>query len=217
MKTTGIFGGSFNPPHMGHLILAQLAAEAAGLDEVLFIPARIPPHKSGKTLAGEHHRLKMLEIATGNNPDFLVSDMEIQRKGPSYTLTTVQKLKKKCAGKTQLTLILGADSVRDIHSWYGAEELVRSVKILGLGRRGVDENDFEDLNRALGRHMAEKLKNSFLRLPLIEISASDIRKRVREGRPIRYLVPDAVREYIREKKLYRQRRDGRKGMMVVQE
>ncbi len=217
MKTTGIFGGSFNPPHMGHLILAQLAAEAAGLNEVLFIPARLPPHKSGAALAAGHHRLRMLEIATANNPDFCVSDMEIQRQGPSYTLTTVQTLKKQCAGKAQLTLILGADSVRDIHSWYGAEELVRSVKILGLGRSGVDERDFEDLNRALGRHAAEKLKNSFLHLPLIEISASEIRKRVLEGRTIRYLVPDAVREYIREKKLYRQRRDGRKGMMVVQE
>ncbi len=203
MKKTGIFGGSFNPVHTAHLILAELAGETAGLDEVIFVPAGMPPHKQHEPLAAPHHRLAMLRLATEDNPRFAISDLELKRKGPSYTLTTVNELLKSIGGNSQLTLLLGADSVRDLHSWYRAKELLETVHITGLHRPGVDESELDEHIEAFGHREAEKLKHCFITVPRIDISASDVRKRVNDGRSIRYIVPEKVRKYITENGLYK--------------
>ncbi len=202
MKKTGIFGGSFNPVHTGHLILAELAAEDACLDEVLFIPAGTPPHKSLHKLAAAEHRWAMLKMAVENNPGFTVSDVEMTRKGPSYTYNTVEKLKKNYGEEAKLFLLLGADSVRDIHKWHRAGELIDSIEIIGLGRPDVDTGKMESNEKLFGVRKAQKLRRSFLELPQIDIAASDIRYRVRNGKTIRYLVPENVREYIKRNGLY---------------
>ncbi len=202
MKETGIFGGSFNPVHIAHLILAEHAAESAGLDQVLFVPALVPPHKPHETLAAAGQRLEMLELALAGNPIFKICTAEIERAGPSYTLTTVRQLQKNTAD-ARFHLILGADSVRDLPDWHRAAELVRNVEIIGLRRPGVKTDMSKSHEETLGAEGAQKLKDCFLPVPEIDISSSDIRARVRERRSIRYLVPDDVREYIRGKGLYR--------------
>lgn len=203
MKRTGIFGGSFNPVHIAHLILAERAAEAAGLDRVLFVPAGIAPHKPGNALAHTHHRLEMLRLATGDNPLFHVSDIEIKRKGTSFTLSTVIELEKDPGCGPEPTLILGADSVRDIHKWHRAGELLDRVRITGLKRPGVDTDDFSGNEKTFGPARAEMLRRCFITAPELGISASGIRRRAREGRSIRYLVPERVRKYILENGLFR--------------
>ncbi len=203
MLKTGIFGGSFDPVHTAHLILAELAAEASGLDEVLLVPAGVPPHKRYENLAGATHRLAMLRAAAEDNPRLKVSDIELKRNGPSYTYDTVKELEKKIGDQAQLNLILGADSLLDIHNWYRANELIDTIHITGLRRPGFCENDFTEHLKHLGAKRTEKLKKSFVQVPRIDISATEVRRRVKEGKTIKYLVPENVRRYIIEKELYR--------------
>lgn len=202
MKRIGLFGGSFNPVHTGHLILAEHARETAGLDTVLFMPARQPPHKPLRPLAPASERLAMLEIAVKNNPHFQISRLELNQSGPSYTLRTVRKLQDSLQQQTQLCLILGADSILDLPGWWESKTLVREVDIIGLKRPGFPLDDLKDLSRYFGDQMTRKIENSLIEAPQLQISATDVRRHIREGRSIRYLVPDEVRDYILANGLY---------------
>ncbi len=189
----GIFGGSFNPPHTAHLIVAELVREAGGLDRVLWIPAARPPHKPEADLADADHRLAMTRLAVAGNPAFDVSDLELRRTGPSYTVDTLRAL-QTAHPDVAFTLILGGDSFRDFATWRDPDEIARRVTLLVYDRPGSTYEAVPERFRARAR---------FVETPLLAISGTDIRRRVREGRTIRYLVPEPVRQYITAHGLYR--------------
>lgn len=188
----GIFGGTFDPIHLGHLIMAELTRGLLGLDRVVFVPARMAPHKR-RTDASPEHRFRMTGIAVEDNPHFEVSDVEIRREGPSYTVDTLRSLRGQNPPGTEHYLLLGADSARDLETWREHEELLRDSNVVILGRPGVEDRD-------LPGSVASRA--TVLPTPLIGISSSEIRRRVRSGETIRYLVTEPVEGYIRSQGLY---------------
>ena len=186
----GIFGGTFDPPHNGHLIAAQDACEALRLDRLLFIPAGNPSHKRDQTISPAAIRLEMLQAAVAGDARFEVSDIELRRAGFSYTADTLRQLKDVYGG-AEFYLLLGADQVRDLPTWYEPEEVARLARIVLISRLGVDAVP-----------QVESMISTTVRITRIDVSASDIRQRVAEGRSIRYLVPAAVETIIRERGLY---------------
>ena len=196
----GVFGGSFDPVHMGHLTVAQDAVEQLELDRLIFVPAAVPPHKQGKTLADGRQRIEMLQLATEGNPDFEVSDMELRRGGISYTFDTMMQVRTERPG-AELFFIVGLDSLTILHSWKNIEQLFKLCTIVPFARGGE-----EPAQVAAHIQLPEPLKtgllNRLIRIHEIEISASEIRMRLAEGLSIRYLVPPEVEMYIAEHGLY---------------
>ncbi len=189
----GIFGGTFDPVHFGHLLLAEQAREAASLHEIWFIPAGEPPHKQGKPLTPAEERKKMVELAVEGHPQFKVNPIELLRSGPSYTVDTIMELKKQNP-HVEFFLLVGADMVKNLPKWYKIKEIIQNVHVIGLGRPGVDHD-------ALPEFIEERL----MWIPdAVEtnISSSIIRKRLMLNRSVRYLVPDSVYKYIKEQGLY---------------
>jgi len=187
----GIFGGTFDPPHIGHLIAAQDAREALQLDRVLFVPAGQPPHKSQRPISDGAVRRAMLEAALEDDPGFEVCLIELERTGASYTVDTLRQLLQERPGDS-FFLLVGADQVRDFQTWHEPEEIVRLVTVVPLARAGVDT--FPALESRL---------HAPVRVTRIDVSATDIRERVRTGKTIRYLVLPAVEQLIRQRGLYR--------------
>jgi nicotinate-nucleotide adenylyltransferase len=187
----GIFGGSFNPIHAGHLILAESARDQLGLDRVLFIPAHMPPHKPSADLLPALTRLEMVKLAIREHPGFIASDIELHRAGPSYTVETVRALHAQ-APQAELFLIVGADMLGV--EWKGWAELKKRCTIVAAKRPGSKPPAKADK------------KISWITMPQIGISSSDIRARIRADRSIRYLLPGAVERFIRSRHLYRSRR-----------
>ena len=187
---TGIFGGTFDPPHIGHLIAAQDAREALQLDRVLFVPAGQPPHKSQRPISDGAVRRQMLEAAVKDDPSFEVCLIELERQGASYTVDTLRQLLTE-RPEDSFFLLVGADQVRDFHTWHEPEEIVQLVTVVPLARAGVDTFPLE------GRLHAP------VSVTRIDVSATDIRERVRAGKAIRYLVPLVVEQLIRQHGLYR--------------
>jgi len=196
--TLGIFGGTFDPIHYGHLIVARAALEALGLDEVLFVPAGRPWMKDTGTLSPAEDRARMTELAIAGDPQFRVSRLEIERAGETYTLDTLRALSAD-AGRPVLTL--GADAFADFPAWREPAEVARLAQIAVLGRPGRDTAAIIDEVKA----QVPNVDAAPLEAPLIEISATAIRDRVRRGLPIRDLVPPAVAHYIADQGLYRNR------------
>lgn len=190
--TVGIFGGSFNPPHLGHLIIAETIRDQFELDQILWIPSGRPPHKPGKDLAAAVHRLQMTCLVTENNPFFAVSDMELLRDGYSYTIDTITALKR--ANKdNDYSLIIGSDSLDEISSWHQPEEIIKRVSILVYKRSKTDRTTGMP---PMGTNVC------YADAPLIDISGTEIRTRIRLGRSIKYFVPDTVSAYIQAHNLY---------------
>lgn len=189
----GIFGGTFDPIHLGHLIVAEQARGQLGLDRVVFVPARVPPHKRGASAAAEH-RFRMTCLAVEDNPGFTVSDLELRREGPSYTVDTLRALRAEESGDARHYLLLGADSARDLEQWKDVDTLLEDSTVVVLGRPGVEQ---DDLPPRVGT------RATFLSTPLLGISSTEIRRLVREGGTVRYLVPVPVEDYIRSEGLYR--------------
>jgi nicotinate-nucleotide adenylyltransferase len=194
----GIFGGTFNPPHLGHLVCAQEAYLQLGLARVMLIPARIPPHKPVDEEPGVEHRLEMCRLAiAGDDERFEVSELEARRSGPSYTLDTLQELHSR-EPDSELFLIVGGDVAVGFPSWREPERVLSLATLAvaerpGTGRRAVEE--------AVQRvHGGERTR--FFDMPEIGISSTLLRHRARTGEPTRYLVPDAVRSYIDKHTLY---------------
>src|SRR5690606_19926739 len=181
----GILGGTFDPPHIGHLIVAQDAWNALGLDRVLFVPAAVPPHKRGRVSTPAEVRLAMVEAACADDPRFEASDLEIRRGGTSYTVDTLRALKERDP-QGALFFLLGADQFREIHTWRSPEELVRLAELVALSRPG-----YPNVEPQIG------LPYRRLDVTCVDISATEIRRRVVAGEPIRYLVPEAVEAIIR--------------------
>lgn len=197
-----LYGGSFNPIHCGHTIVARAVAERLRLDRVIFLPSAQPPHKRVGSLVSPEHRATMVRLATEGEPTFEFNDFELNREGPSYTIDTVAHFREQLGLDILLHLIIGADSLAELTTWYRVRALVDACRIITAVRPGWDEIDWAQLRTRLSEDQITDLRAGLLDTPRIEISATQVRRRIREGKSIRYLVPDAVRDYIIEHGLY---------------
>ncbi|MGP0050948.1 MAG: nicotinate-nucleotide adenylyltransferase [Solirubrobacteraceae bacterium] len=193
----GILGGTFNPPHLGHLVCAQEAHREFELDRVTLIPARVPPHKPFEEEPGPHHRLELCRLAVSDDDRFDVSDIELHRDGPSYTVDTLDVLRSN-APDNELVLIVGADIAAGLPMWREPERVLQLSTLAVAKRRGTARSAVrEALSGLAGGERA-----MFFQMPRIGISSTMVRRRVRAGQPIRYFVPDPVLDYIRANGLY---------------
>lgn len=195
--SVGVFGGTFDPIHVGHLAVAQEAADALGLERVLFVPAGQPPHKPDRDVTASNHRRAMVELAIADNARFALEPIEIQRPGPSYTADTLAALS---GDGTRLTLILSADAFLALHEWHDPERILSLARIAVAPRQGYPAAGPEYL---AGHFPAFAGRVAFLDGPQIRLSATDLRRSAARGRSLRYLVPDAVAAYIDDHDLYR--------------
>ena len=200
MRRIGLFGGTFDPPHLGHLVLAEWARARLGLDRVVFMPAGTPPHKRGRRLTDAAHRLAMTRLAVRGNPAFSVSGLEARRVGPSFTVDTLQHFHARQPG-ARLYLLMGADSLADFPSWRGPGEIARLATLVVAARPAGPPPGAGARSRPLVRARARG-RVVLLDNPLVAISSSALRSRVRAGRSLRYLVPDAVAAYVARHGLY---------------
>ena len=193
----GILGGTFNPPHLGHLICAQEAHRELGLERVLMIPARIPPHKPVEHEPGAEHRLELCRRAVAGDDRFEVSALELSREGPSYTVDTLHELTANDS-QAELFLIVGGDIAAGLPRWREPERVLELATVAVATRRGTARSSVDAALESLrGGERAQ-----FFSMPRIGVSSTLVRRRVRSGQPIRYLVPDAVAGYIAEHRLY---------------
>jgi nicotinate-nucleotide adenylyltransferase len=202
-ERVGLYGGSFDPIHFGHLIGARSIAEQLGMTRVILIPSPRPPHKRDQTLTDPLHRLEMTRRAVDGETLFEVSDVELHREGPSYTFDTVAEFRRCLGSAPELFWIIGADTLPELPTWYRIAELTRAVRIVTLARSGWQPPEASFLEQSVGHQAAEQLLRDCLPTPAIDIRARDIRARVREGRSVRYLIPEAIESYIRGHSLYR--------------
>lgn len=198
----GIFGGSFDPVHLGHLILAEQCREQANLDRVVFIPAARPPHKTERELTPFHHRVEMLTLAISGQPAFQVDPLENDRPGPSYTVHTLEELKARDAA-ADLWLILGGDSLVDLPLWLQPRRLLELAGLLVVARPGWEMPAADSLRASLNLEAAFPLRLEKVECPQIGISSRDLRRRLADGRSVRYQIPRAAEAYIADKDLYR--------------
>lgn len=197
----GVFGGTFDPIHLGHLLLAEQAREQLRLDRVLFVPALIPPHKQAKRISSPAMRVQMLRLAGCEAPPFEISTIELDREGVSYTVDTLRRLSANHPS-CDLTLIVGKDNLRDLHQWREPAALARLASVAYADRieaatAGAAGN-VEGVESGSATFRIERVA-----MPIIEISGRDIRERIAAGRSIRFLVPDPVAEFIQQHNLYR--------------
>ncbi|HEY8463679.1 MAG TPA: nicotinate-nucleotide adenylyltransferase [Bacillota bacterium] len=200
MSLFGIIGGTFDPVHYGHLVLAEKAREAFNLEKVVFVPAAIPPHKIGAVTTAAIHRLNMVKLAITNNPYFEVSRIELDRVGPSYSIDTVKELKRQGYGE-EAAFIMGFDSLLELNTWKNYQEFLAETKVLTAFRPGfpILKNE-ADWPRFLRPFLDRIL---IFEAPLLDISSTWLRVELMYNRSIKYLVPDSVSNYIDENRLYR--------------
>jgi nicotinate-nucleotide adenylyltransferase len=202
----GVYGGSFNPVHLGHLLAAECSREQACLDRVLFVPAAVPPHKRDRAIATAEDRLAMLALAVGGHEAFAVSTLELDRGGVSYTIDTLADLAARHPGDT-LVLLLGPDAVAGLPTWRDPGAILDGWEVRAVERDGLDDVASivarPDVAALLGAERASGLIESRIRMPAIGIRASDLRAAVAAGRSIRYRTPRAVEAYISAHGLYR--------------
>jgi nicotinate-nucleotide adenylyltransferase len=195
----GIYGGTFDPPHLGHLILAETAADSLNLSRVLFVPAADPPHKKpGDVHAPVEHRLIMVERAIAGNPRFALSRVDVDRPGPHYSVDTLRLLRDEYPA-ADFVFLIGADSLRDLPGWSRPQELI-ALAVLGVMSRPDAEPDLDDLER---RIPGIRARVEWIAAPRIEIASHRLVEQIAAGRSVRYQVPDAVLDYIQQQALYR--------------
>jgi nicotinate-nucleotide adenylyltransferase len=201
-RRVGILGGTFDPIHYGHLVIAEEVRATLQLAEVIFIPAGDPPHKQGEQITAAQHRLAMLKLALASNPHFAISLIDMDRAGPSYTVETLRLLRAQWREATEMYFIIGWDSLDDFPTWHEPGGILEQLAALvAVQRPGYSEEPAyrERLEKRVAG-MAEKLLA--VSAPQLEISATDLRRRIAEGRPIKYQLPEVVERYIYEHKLY---------------
>jgi nicotinate-nucleotide adenylyltransferase len=196
-RRVGILGGTFNPPHLGHLVCAQEAHAQLDLDVVTWIPTNVPPHKAAPQNPGGRVRLALCQAAVAGDDRFEVSELELEREGPSYSVDTLRLLSDQ-APEDELIFIAGGDMARSLPSWREPEQVLSLATFAVAERAGAGRRDIADQLQALAGAQVE-----FFDMPRIDVSSSDVRRRVAQGRPIRYLVPDAVADEIERRGLYR--------------
>lgn len=200
MHRIGIMGGTFDPIHYGHLVAAEGARHRFQLDKVIFIPAGHPPHKTGRQITGAHHRWIMTELAVASNAYFDTSTLEVDRPGYSYTIDTVGEM-RRLFPEAELYFITGADAVLEILGWKQVDELLSMCHFIAATRPGYP---LGNLQKKLAGIAADQIRQiTSMEVPALAISSTDIRRRVGEGRPIKYLLPEQVESYILNRGLYR--------------
>ncbi len=198
VRRLGIFGGTFDPIHHGHLVAAEEARQQLALDKVLFVPAGLPPHKPPGPISPAGHRVRMVELAIAGRAYFAVSRVDVDRPGPCYTVDTLELLRAEWGGRPRFFFIEGNDSLSDIVHWYRPQRLIELCELAVVVRPGSGI-DLAELERQLPG-LADRIH--WVKMPLLEISSGDLRSRVRAGRSISYLVPREVEAYIRQHRLY---------------
>ena len=198
MQRLGIMGGTFDPIHYGHLLMAEEARQAFALDQVVFVPNGRPAHKKAYLVSAPEDRYAMTLLATGSNPYFSTSRIEIERPGPSYTIDTLRAFRQMYPDLDALYFITGADAVLEILTWHEYDKLVRECRFIAVTRPGFV---LERLPEVVDAEFLDRV--SFLPIPGLDISSTDIRRRVREGRSVKYLTPEPVEAYIQQQGLYR--------------
>ncbi len=196
----GLFGGTFDPPHVGHLILASEARSQLDLTRVLWTVTPAPPHKQDQLITALQHRLAMVKLAIQDNPLFEISNIELDRPGPHYTVDTIRLLAEQNPS-AEIVPIIGGDSLNDLPTWHQPKELVYAAHWVGVMRRPGEDPDLKDLERELPGISS---KVHYVDAPLLEIASREIRSRVASGRPYRYYLPNPVYEYIEQNHLYHQ-------------
>lgn len=197
----GVFGGSFDPIHLGHLVLAESCREQAKLDQVLFMPCAMSPHKLDGAHGTDRQRLESLDLAIGGHRDFIRSDMEIKRGGVSYTVETLKALTTQNP-ENEWFFLMGADSLESFASWREPEEILRLAKPIVVGRPGSNPVNLELFEPLSSAPYVDQLRELQVESPLVEVSSSNIRSRVSRGESIRFLVPRSVEKYIETQKMY---------------
>jgi nicotinate-nucleotide adenylyltransferase len=205
--TIGVFGGTFDPIHNAHLAVAQAAAEACGLERVLFVPAGQPPHKPGVVVTPAEHRVAMVELAITGNERFALDRLEVEREGPSFTVDTLEALHARRgagdASAPDVAMILSAEAFLQLMTWHEPRRVVELARLIVAPREGFPDAGPDFLHRHLP-DLADRA--SFIDAPRLRLSASELRDRAASGRSLRYLVPDAVAAYIGDHGLYRNQR-----------
>jgi len=196
----GIFGGTFDPVHMGHLILAEQCRAQANLDEVWFVPSHIPPHKADKGVTRFEQRCDMLELATAGHPAFRIDRIEKDLDPPSYTARTLEHLHTRHPGN-EFALLMGSDCLPDLPGWYEPRLVIERASLVVVPRPGVMLWTADRLAAALGV-APSAVRMQYVACPMIEIASRELRRAITDGMSIRYMVPRAVEEYVRERKLY---------------
>lgn len=199
MKKIGIMGGTFNPVHMGHLILAETAYEEYGLDSIWFMPSKKPPHKIANTIISDHYRRDMTALAIENNEHFELSSIELEREGDTFTIDTMLELKKRYP-TYEFYFIIGGDSLFQFETWKDTDKLVRLTQIIAASRYHIDEKEIRAQMEYLNRTYSCNIKG--LSMPAVDISAKMIREFCKSGKSIRYFTPDKVISYMEEYELY---------------
>ena len=194
----GLLGGTFDPPHYGHLALAEAAREELGLERVIFLPNGRPPHKPAAEVSAAEHRYLMTELACADHPQFFVSRLELDRPGPSYSLDTLRACRRELGPRAELFFLVGMDSLLELPTWHEPDALLAEAQVVAAVRPGFAVGD---LAEALGPEQAARVR--ILEMPLLDIAAHDLRERVRRGLSVRYLTPEPVRAYLTKHALYR--------------
>ena len=195
----GVLGGTFDPVHNGHLILADVASEQLNLSDMLFVPVGQPWLKTERIITPAQHRLQMLRLALDDRPQFRISEMEIERHGPTYTIDTIKELKDGLNADDELFFILGQDSLMQVPQWHDAPSLIQLCYLAAAPRPGVKKPDLKALEAEIP---GIKQRVMLMKEPKVDITATDIRERVAKGLSVRHLVPEPVNRYIKEQKLY---------------
>ena len=196
-KRLGVMGGTFDPIHYGHLVTAEEALVQFRLDEVVFVPTGSPWMKEHERVSPPEDRYLMTVIATASNPKFSVSRIEMEREGPTYTIDTLRSLRDEHGAGTDLFFITGADAILEILQWREPQEIFELAHFIAATRPGYDLAHFDEAAAAVNP------KVSVMQIPALAISSTDIRRRVADGRPLRYLVPEGVKSYVEKAELYR--------------
>lgn len=202
MQKIGLMGGTFDPVHHGHLVAAEEARYQFGLDRVIFIPAGRPPHKVSREISDARHRLAMTKLAIESNPFFGISAVEIERPGLSYTINTVRDM-RGLYPLAEFFFITGADAVLEILSWKHIDELLNQCVFIAAKRPGYRLGRLRDKLPSISEEQFRRI--AVIEVPALAISSTDIRERVKKGRPIKYLLPESVERYITEHGLYKER------------
>ncbi|MBT3200467.1 MAG: nicotinate (nicotinamide) nucleotide adenylyltransferase [Phycisphaerales bacterium] len=199
-----LFGGTFDPVHNGHLIAARAIAEQRGYRKMTLVPSARGPHK-GPAAASDADRLKMLQLAIAGDNLFKISEIELQRPAPSYTYDTLREIRESCGDDRAIDLVIGADMLADMPNWYRADDVVKLARLVIAARPPWDQEAPQIaslLDERFGKCLSEGMIAGMCKTPLIDISSSEIRRRLGSGASIRYMVPDAVEQYIRARGLY---------------
>lgn len=201
-KKIALFGGTFDPVHLGHTIVAAAAAEHIGAERIIFIPAKLSPLKDFLPRANDTDRFEMIALAIVGENIFEVSDCELRRSAPSYTLDTVRQFQSKYGGETSIYWLVGADSIDELAHWNGIVELIDECNLAAMYRAGCERPDFGKFEPLWGRRRIEKLRQDIIPTPLVDISSTTVRDRLAAGQDVTQMLHPEVLSYIRRHGLY---------------